>query len=63
MGDDVVYVVVKNDVKESRLILVWVLRNFGVKKVCIFYVYQLKIVFFVGDFCYFFWFLFLMFYM
>lgn len=39
MGNDVVYVVVKKDVKESRLILVWVLRNFGVKKVCIFYVY------------------------
>uniref|UniRef100_M4EWQ9 RING-type E3 ubiquitin transferase n=1 Tax=Brassica campestris TaxID=3711 RepID=M4EWQ9_BRACM len=42
MGDDVVHVAVKNDVKESRSTLVWALRNLGAKKVCILHVYQPK---------------------
>ncbi|CDY15162.1 BnaC05g00410D [Brassica napus] len=40
MGNDVVHVAVKNDVKESRSTLVWALRNLGAKKVCILHVYQ-----------------------
>ncbi|CAN7085607.1 unnamed protein product [Brassica oleracea var. botrytis] len=42
MGNYVVHVAVKNDVKESRSTLVWALRNLGAKKVCILHVYQPK---------------------
>ncbi|CAG7908786.1 unnamed protein product [Brassica rapa] len=42
MGNDVVHVAVKKDVKESRSTLVWALRNLGAKKVCILHVYQPK---------------------
>ncbi|XP_019090941.1 PREDICTED: putative U-box domain-containing protein 55 [Camelina sativa] len=42
MGSDVVHVAVKNDVRESRSTLLWALKNFGAKKVCILHVYQPK---------------------
>lgn len=42
MGNDVVHVAVKNDVRESRSTLLWALRNLGAKKVCILHVYQPK---------------------
>ncbi|KAJ4909169.1 putative U-box domain-containing protein 55 [Raphanus sativus] len=42
MGNDVVHIAVKNDVKESRSTLVWALRNLGAKKVCILHVYEPK---------------------
>ncbi|KAL9304682.1 putative U-box domain-containing protein 55 [Arabidopsis thaliana] len=42
MGNDVVHVAVKSDVRESRSTLLWALRNLGAKKVCILHVYQPK---------------------
>ncbi|XP_010556544.1 PREDICTED: putative U-box domain-containing protein 55 isoform X2 [Tarenaya hassleriana] len=42
MGDDVVYVAVKRDVRESETTLLWALKNLGAKKVCILHVHRPK---------------------
>lgn len=53
MGNDVVHVAVKNDVRESRSTLLWALKNLGAKKVCILHVYQPKTASPAGNFHYF----------